>query len=65
LDTFDFSRLGVLIVEDNGYVRQTLEDLLRHFQFGRIATAEARLTDGSGRLYAHGTSICLILKRKG
>jgi uncharacterized protein (TIGR00369 family) len=25
----------------------------------RVATAEARLTDASGRLYAHGTSTCL------
>jgi len=40
LGTFDFSRLGVLIVEDNSYIRQTLEDLLRYFQFGRIATAK-------------------------
>lgn len=36
---YDFSRCNVLLVEDNGYVRQTFEDLLRHFQFGRIATA--------------------------
>jgi uncharacterized protein (TIGR00369 family) len=27
---------------------------------GRIATAEARLADGDGRLLAHGTSTCLI-----
>lgn len=27
----------------------------------RIALAEARLTDGAGRLYAHGTTTCLIL----
>jgi uncharacterized protein (TIGR00369 family) len=27
---------------------------------GRIATAEARLTDEDGRLLAHGTSTCLI-----
>jgi len=40
LGSFDFSRLGVFLVEDNGYVRQTLEDLLRYFQFGRIATAK-------------------------
>jgi CheY-like chemotaxis protein len=39
LGTFDFSRLGVFLVEDNRYVRQTVEDLLRHLQFGRIATA--------------------------
>ena len=39
MDAFDFSRLGVFIVEDNNYVRQTLENLLRHFRFGRIAVA--------------------------
>lgn len=27
---------------------------------GRIATAEARLTDADGKLYAHGTTTCLI-----
>jgi uncharacterized protein (TIGR00369 family) len=30
---------------------------------GRIATAEARLTDESGDLLAHATSTCLILRR--
>ena len=30
-----------------------------------IATAEARLTDSTGRLYAHATSICLILRDEG
>jgi uncharacterized protein (TIGR00369 family) len=28
---------------------------------GRVATAEARLTDEDGRLLAHGTSTCLML----
>lgn len=40
MGTFELSRLGVLIVEDNDYIRQTLEDLLFHFQFGRVATAK-------------------------
>jgi DNA-binding response OmpR family regulator len=40
LGAYDFSRLGALIVEDNAYIRQTLENLLFHFQFGRIATAK-------------------------
>jgi len=40
VSAFDFSRLGVFLVEDNEYVRTTLEDLLRHFQFGRIAVAD-------------------------
>ena len=29
---------------------------------GRIATAEARLTDGSGRLYGHATTTCMIFR---
>src|ERR671917_324627 len=28
----------------------------------RVATAEGRLTDGAGRLLAHGTTTCLILR---
>lgn len=37
---YDLSRCNILLVEDNIYVRNTLEDLLRHFQFGRISTAD-------------------------
>lgn len=29
---------------------------------GRIATAEARLTDAAGTLYAHATTTCLIIR---
>jgi uncharacterized protein (TIGR00369 family) len=29
---------------------------------GRIATAEARLTDADGKLYAHSTTTCIILR---
>jgi uncharacterized protein (TIGR00369 family) len=29
---------------------------------GRVATAEGRLTDTEGKLYAHGTTTCIILK---
>jgi uncharacterized protein (TIGR00369 family) len=29
---------------------------------GRIATAEGRLTDADGKLYAHGTTTCIILR---
>jgi uncharacterized protein (TIGR00369 family) len=29
---------------------------------GRIATAESRLTDVDGKLYAHGTTTCIILR---
>ena len=28
---------------------------------GRVATADARLTDADGRLLAHGTSTCLLM----
>lgn len=30
---------------------------------GRIATAEARIVDGHGRLYAHGTATCMAVER--
>lgn len=29
---------------------------------GRVATAECRVVDGAGKLYAHGTVTCLVLK---
>jgi uncharacterized protein (TIGR00369 family) len=29
---------------------------------GRIATAEARLTDAQGKLYAHATTTCIVLR---
>ena len=32
---------------------------------GRIATAEARLLDGSGKLYGHATTTCMILRGEG
>ena len=28
---------------------------------GKVATAEGRLVDGAGKLYAHGTTTCLLL----
>jgi uncharacterized protein (TIGR00369 family) len=31
----------------------------------RAATSEARLTDGAGKVYAHGTSTCLIVPAAG
>ena len=40
MGVYDLSRLGALIVEDNDYIRQTLENLLFHFQFGRISVAK-------------------------
>ncbi|MFT3816559.1 MAG: PaaI family thioesterase [Rubrivivax sp.] len=30
---------------------------------GRIATAEGRIVDAAGKLYAHGTTTCLVLDR--
>lgn len=29
---------------------------------GRVATAEAKLTDGEGRLYAHATTTCMVFR---
>ncbi len=29
---------------------------------GRVATAEGRITDADGKLYAHGTTTCIILR---
>jgi uncharacterized protein (TIGR00369 family) len=31
---------------------------------GRVATAEGRLTDDEGKLYAHGTTSCLVMPRR-
>ena len=39
LSTYDFSRITILIVEDNVYIRNTFENLLRSFQFGKIEKA--------------------------
>jgi uncharacterized protein (TIGR00369 family) len=40
----------------------TIRATARILHFGsRTATAEGRLEDGAGKLYAHGTSTCLIL----
>jgi CheY-like chemotaxis protein len=36
---YDLERLSVFLVEDNRYVSNTLEDLLRQLRFGRILTA--------------------------
>ena len=29
---------------------------------GRVATAEGRITDGTGKLYAHGTATCMLFR---
>ena len=40
----------------------TLEDPLAAFAQGRqTATAEGRVEDSQGKLYAHGTTTCIIL----
>jgi uncharacterized protein (TIGR00369 family) len=31
---------------------------------GRVATAEGRLEDAEGKLYAHGTTTCIVLKNE-
>jgi uncharacterized protein (TIGR00369 family) len=31
---------------------------------GRMATAEARMTDAGGRIYAHGTATCLLIRSR-
>ena len=46
------------ITEDTGPVVATGSVIHRG---GRVATAEARLSDADGRLLAHGTSTCLIM----
>lgn len=32
---------------------------------GRVATAQARLTDADGKLYAHGTTTCMVFRPPG
>ena len=44
---------------DSGTVR--CEGTLIHLG-GRVATAEARLVDGAGRLCAHATTTCLVMR---
>jgi CheY-like chemotaxis protein len=38
--SYNLSRCNILLVEDNVFVRNTFEDMLRHFEFDKIATAE-------------------------
>lgn len=38
MTTYNFERLSVLLVEDNRFVRNIVEDLLRHFRFGRVSS---------------------------
>ena len=47
------------ITADTGLIR--CEGVVIH-QGSRIATAEGKLTDGSGKLLAHGTTTCLIFQ---
>ncbi len=47
------------LTEDTGHI--VCEGKIIHLG-GRVATAEGRITDASGKLYAHGTATCLILR---
>ncbi|MBJ6762059.1 PaaI family thioesterase [Myxococcaceae bacterium JPH2] len=47
------------ILWDSGPLTCTGEVL---HQGGRVATAQGRLTDASGKLYAHGTTTCMLLR---
>jgi CheY-like chemotaxis protein len=38
LGILDFSRLSAFVVDDNDYIRTTIESLLRQFRFGRMAS---------------------------
>lgn len=49
------------VTRDTGRLR--CEGALVHAG-SRIATAEGRVTDGSGRLFAHATTTCLLIKAK-
>ena len=39
--TYDFDRFNIFLVEDNTYIRRTMEDLLKTLGFGRVITAES------------------------
>jgi len=47
------------ITAETGLIR--CEGVVLH-QGSRVATAEGKLTDGGGKLLAHGTTTCLILR---
>jgi uncharacterized protein (TIGR00369 family) len=49
------------VLADTG--RITCEGRVVH-RGGRIATAEGKVVDGAGKLYAHGTTTCMILEPK-
>jgi acyl-coenzyme A thioesterase PaaI-like protein len=50
------------ITAQTGTIRATGRVI--HFG-GRTATAEARLEDAEGKLYAHGTTTCILIERPG
>lgn len=39
--TYDLQRVNILLVEDNTFVRHTIEDILRQFKFGHITVASS------------------------
>jgi len=41
LAVYNLSRVNILLVEDNVFVRNTIEDLLRQFQFGQVSIASS------------------------
>lgn len=60
--TMDFTvHLVRALNRDTGQV--TAEGRVIH-RGQRAATAEAKLTDAAGKLYAHATTTCLIMPRK-
>ncbi len=47
------------ITSETGEVRCEANVL---YQGGRVATAEGKITDAAGKLYAHGTTTCIIFR---
>lgn len=47
------------LTSETGEVRSEAKVI---YQGGRIATAEGRITDAAGKLYAHGTTTCIIFR---
>ncbi|HEY7358927.1 MAG TPA: PaaI family thioesterase, partial [Ktedonobacterales bacterium] len=47
------------ITRETGELRSEATTL---YQGGRIATAEGKVTDADGKLYAHGTTTCMIFR---
>ncbi|MBV9773199.1 MAG: PaaI family thioesterase [Gemmatimonadetes bacterium] len=50
------------LTRDTGRIR--CEGKIVHLG-GRVATAEARVTDAAGKLYAHATTTCMVFRPEG